>query len=1199
MANNTLRLSGLNSGLDTESIVNALTMATKNKINKNQRNVLKLQAQQDAYRVVIDKLNAFKSKYLDILNVGSCLKSKTLFNSFKSTLTGKDGTSYVPGVTVSSSANARAGKYDVKVNEVATQSAYKSSNNTGKAIELDDLVEGEQYTMKVTVGENSGKYITFTAGEDAAHTRDNINEALKEVFGSTNSGTGRVYLNSELKFESTDKSAVVFTKPAWYTTDRTFDFTEDGNAIKTGKNSFTITVNGETKTVTFSTVSEDYFDALFDAAGNILSKESLTDEEDPYYLTDDDLEDITLYKADGTEIVDPEEKRKELLERLELFKGVVENKRQGDIYDSYEEWWKGTYDEETGTWSGGLTDEEKIRFAQEVGAKEYEAAKQKYDDDFNKTIRQLMALQAYEDSEYSDEDSDDYMSFDDYLNDIFTDPSDTEIEDFVQNPDNKKGVQLYEKYQNNLQKLKDSYDKQTLNFIERETKAAYNKRFAEAKQAAYEEAVRNGDFSDDPEDDDYKSINDFKFTAADFEAKDEDGNYIHSAYEDYLDDKDEINRTYGQKYLDIADEYDRYFALAKQDAYDEAKQKAYDKAEQAACDEYIKAAYEEAKENGEIDSKTTLAQFKKDFDAYADGFVFDDSEFTFVDIEDFKYTDADFEKKGGEHYQDYLDAKAVIEERYEGEYIVDINGMSDAQRSALCDKYADDSSVAGYNKVDDFDTYYEDFVNGLYNDSDWTWDADSALQVAREAVYLLNKANIENSLNSLYFSGGITGIKAEYTRDEATGGCKLTIEAINNLAGLDFTPRFAITANENSANTFGFEQTDKGSASQISTTSTLDELGLESDANGNYNFTINGVRFSFSGDTTVNDMMKKVSATAEAKVKMSYDTLKNQFVITANEYGTDVDITIQDGGQGLLTALGFTDEEGNITAEFVEGKNTNITINGEEVETNSTSYTVDGTTFTFTQAAVGQEFTNEVSRDHSKTIEVIKNFVEDYNKLIDDIYGYVDDEPNKDYYFLTDDDIDEMELSESQQNKWEKLAQKGILYRDSTLTDIMSKLRTALYNSVDAADGKKVGLYTLGITTSSDYSNHGKLIFDENKNFEELFEMYADEITELFTNPDKGIAYQFETIIDNATRTTGEPGARGTLVDKAGVAGTASATSNSIYTKIQNLKNMIATLQKRYEQQQDRYWKIYANMETMLGNINSQTSYINQLMGNF
>ena len=61
MANATsaLRMSGMNSGLDTEAIVNALTATTKNKINKNERKVLKLQAQQEAYRSIIAAMTKF------------------------------------------------------------------------------------------------------------------------------------------------------------------------------------------------------------------------------------------------------------------------------------------------------------------------------------------------------------------------------------------------------------------------------------------------------------------------------------------------------------------------------------------------------------------------------------------------------------------------------------------------------------------------------------------------------------------------------------------------------------------------------------------------------------------------------------------------------------------------------------------------------------------------------------------------------------------------------------------------------------------------------------------------------------------------------------------------------------------------------------------------------------------------------------
>ena len=115
--------------------------------------------------------------------------------------------------------------------------------------------------------------------------------------------------------------------------------------------------------------------------------------------------------------------------------------------------------------------------------------------------------------------------------------------------------------------------------------------------------------------------------------------------------------------------------------------------------------------------------------------------------------------------------------------------------------------------------------------------------------------------------------------------------------------------------------------------------------------------------------------------------------------------------------------------------------------------------------------------------------------------------------------------------------------------------------------------------------------------FENIFAQYADEFSKLFTDPENGISAQFESIINSAVKTSGGPGERGTLVEKAGVSGTASATNNSIYKQIESLKSTITKLQKRYDQQQDRYWKIYSNMESLLGTINGQSSYINQLMG--
>lgn len=992
MANATsaLRMSGMNSGLDTEAIVNAMTATTKNKINTNERKVLKLQAQQEAYRTLIDSFTKFKDKYCDILNGTTSLKSNGLFNSFKSTLTNSAGTN-VNGVKVTSSVNASTGIYRVKVNKVATQATIKSNSGSGKAVDLSNcLVAGKSYAMDVSVNGKTA-HIVFDGALDEATLRDNINKELEEAFGKTNDGKGLVTIGTDNKLVSSDRSKVVTTNATLYDQKRVLDSSVNVNDMKTGTNTFKVTIGDTVKTVTFSTIDKDYFKDIVDADGKL--------------------------KAEAD--IDPKD-----ADKVKLFKEIAENQREVVVYDKFKEW------------EATLSDDDKKAFAQQTAT----AAKQKeldtaYDD-FRASAKRAALEEAYKNDNTIIKDKDDpnYVSLDKYIED--TPLTETDVDAYLANSEN--GQKLQSAYDAKVEKIEKGYEEATQKAIETEQKAAYQAKFNEAKQAAYDAAVANGEFSSDEGDPNYKPIKDFEYTEETF--------------------------------------------------------------------------------------KTTS------------------------------------------QYTDYETEAQNIKDSYNGKSTFDYDSASESTRMALYDEYV-------YMK------------NGGISVEDFTAD-----YTAESAIRDFNTANIENNLGALSFAGGIYGIEAKV---DDSGN--ITIEGKSNLPNVD-PPRFSITQGAGNATDFGLDVTDtSGTASQIDTTSKLSELGLTPDSEGNYSFKINDHQFSFSGDTTVYDMMREVNA-SEAGVKMSYTTLTNQFSITANEYGANATISIKDGSEGLLNALGFDDQ--NYTVE--PGQNTQLVINGVAVETTSNSYTVDGTTFTFSEIAEGTEFTNEVTRDYQKPINAIKSFVEDYNKLIDEVYGYVDDEPNKDYYFLTDDDLEDMDLSESQQAKWEKLANKGILYRDSTLTNIMSKLRTIIYNTVDAADGTKVGLYTLGITTTSNWSDHGKLQLNpdiSDEEFETIFAKYADEFCELFTDTEKGIAYQFEDVINGAVKTSGGPGERGTLVDKAGVSGTASATNNSIFNQISSLKNTIKNLQKRYDQQQDRYWKIYSNMETLLGSINGQSSYINQLMG--
>lgn len=440
---------------------------------------------------------------------------------------------------------------------------------------------------------------------------------------------------------------------------------------------------------------------------------------------------------------------------------------------------------------------------------------------------------------------------------------------------------------------------------------------------------------------------------------------------------------------------------------------------------------------------------------------------------------------------------------------------------------------------------------------------------AEDIVNHYNETSLNNSIGAAETE---SGVKLDVTVENG----KATITAEDK----DGNPvEVAVTAGQGSTNNFGAVEA-KNTVTQISNSTLLSDLGLSADENGKYNFSINGEKFSFEGDTTVKDMMRAVNASA-AGVKMSYSSLDNAFTLTSNDYGVNSKIEVSDGGEGLLGALGLT---GGATYE--QGKNLEVTINGMSLESDGNSIEADGTTFTFTNVQEGAEFQVDISKNNTAVKDTIKAFVEDYNKLIKEVYEYYDEKPDDDYYFLADQDKEDLALSEKQEEKWEEKAKEGLLYHDSLISTVMTELRISLMGSIEAASGKTISLSSLGITTATDYKEHGKLELDEEA-LDAAIEEYGDDIGRLFGDEENGIMVKFDKALEAAVGTTGN---KGTLINKAGLASGSSATDNDIYNQMKRITEKIKSLEKRYENEQNRLWRKYSAMESMLANLNSQQS---------
>ena len=179
----TLRLTGMASGLDTESIVKGLMTASNTKLQTVQKQKTKLEWKQTAYKDILSKLSSFQTKYFGTSATSS---SSTILGSSLTKL----GASYSsPYVSISTGANSSAGSMYIS-DIVSLASSAKLSGNTGVSanptIEVDtgnlDELAGKSVSFTLN---GVRKTITFSdkTYSSISVVRDELNAQLQSVFG--------------------------------------------------------------------------------------------------------------------------------------------------------------------------------------------------------------------------------------------------------------------------------------------------------------------------------------------------------------------------------------------------------------------------------------------------------------------------------------------------------------------------------------------------------------------------------------------------------------------------------------------------------------------------------------------------------------------------------------------------------------------------------------------------------------------------------------------------------------------------------------------------------------------------------------------------------------------------------------------------------------------------------------------------------
>ncbi len=234
--------------------------------------------------------------------------------------------------------------------------------------------------------------------------------------------------------------------------------------------------------------------------------------------------------------------------------------------------------------------------------------------------------------------------------------------------------------------------------------------------------------------------------------------------------------------------------------------------------------------------------------------------------------------------------------------------------------------------------------------------------------------------------------------------------------------------------------------------------------------------------------------------------------------------------------------------------------------------------------------------DVEDMVTKIKDFVTKYNTLIKELNDLTKEEKYRDYKPLTT--LQREGMEESEIKLWEEKSKSGLLKNDTIIQNGLSAMRSLIYQSnPEVANTKFNTLYSIGITTSSNYLEGGTLEIDETK-LRKALEEDPDAVTTLFRNSE---GKQNDTVIVNGETKTADT--RGFLQKLRGTMDTITANiekragrssmNQSQYTLGKNLKEVedsISTWKDKLSMLEDRYWKQFTAMETAISKANSQFS---------
>ena len=489
----------------------------------------------------------------------------------------------------------------------------------------------------------------------------------------------------------------------------------------------------------------------------------------------------------------------------------------------------------------------------------------------------------------------------------------------------------------------------------------------------------------------------------------------------------------------------------------------------------------------------------------------------------------------------------------------------------------------------------------------------ATVSASSNAVNGTQKLHVLATAQSGYLTGGKLSLREEVT--DADGTTKLqdvkgAVKAETKLSELGFTGDEA-SLNINTTDEEGNAVTKTVSLTKDSTiqdvVNALKDNGLNAsfDANNGRIFvssknTGKAADFSLSSATT--KLVEKKDADGNVIKDSNGKPEMESVALSAEE---------QAASKKLIGLLGLDTDSSNIygnKAAKIDGRDAVIALNGVKYTNTTNDFAINGLNISVngvTDDVADPDSTDLSSLNDSTAITIntatdsqgiydtVKDFLTEYNNIINEITKLYNADSAGSYEPLTDDEKDKM--SDTEIEKWETKIKDSLLRRDSSLSSVMNAMMTSMSQPIEI-NGKSYSLSSFGIQTL------GFLNAAENE--QNAYHIDGDEDDENTSgNDDKlmaAITSDPDTVIEfmkqlstNLYKSIDDQMQSNDLRSRYKI-----YNDKEMDKQYTNLTKTIKEWESKVSDKEDYYYKQFSNMETALAKLQSQTSSISSMLGN-